>query len=136
MLYFNDKLFQGDYMTKYDKILIFIVLIASISGIVAVNSAALNYNNLYAEILINNELYKKYTLGYGVDETIVVESEYGRNVIRVDNDHVYMQESDCPDQICVQMSKISEPGEIIVCLPNRLIIMVTGESGSIDTITR
>ncbi|MBV1756347.1 MAG: NusG domain II-containing protein [Dethiosulfatibacter sp.] len=122
-------------MTKYDKILIFIVLIASILGIIAVNSAALNYNNLYAEIIINNELYKKYTLGYGVDEEITVESAYGKNVIHVDNDHVYMQESDCPDQICVQMPQISEPGEIIVCLPNRLIIIVTGESGSIDTIT-
>lgn len=122
-------------MTKYDKILILIVLIASISGIIAVNSAALNYNNLYAEILINNQLYKKYTLGYGVDETIIVETEYGRNVIHVDNDHVNMQESDCRDQICVHMHQISEPGEIIVCLPNRLIIVVTGESGSIDTIT-
>lgn len=122
-------------MTKYDKILIIVVLIASISGIVAVNTAALNYNNLYAEILINNELFKKYTLGYGLDETVVVESSYGRNVIHIDHDHAYMQESDCPDQICVQMSKISEPGEIIVCLPHRLIIIVTGESGAVDTIT-
>lgn len=135
MLNINDKLFQGDLMTKYDKILILIVLIASISGIIAVNNAAVNYNNLYAEIIINNELYKKYTLGYGVDEEITVESSYGKNIIHVDNDHVYMQESDCPDQICIQMSQISEPGEIIVCLPNRLIIIVTGESGSIDTIT-
>jgi hypothetical protein len=122
-------------MTKYDKILIICVLIISISGMVAVNNYALNFNNAYAEISVNNDLHKKYTLGYGLDETVVIDNEFGKNTIKIENDVVYMLESDCQDQICVHMGRISSPGELIVCLPHRLIIMVTGERQNVDTIS-
>lgn len=46
-------------------------------------------------------------------------------------------EADCPDQIDVKQGYISRVGEIIVCLPNKLIIEIKGlaEEDDIDIIS-
>lgn len=33
----------------------------------------------------------------------------------------------CPDQICVKQAAVSEIGEVIVCLPNQIIVAIEGE---------
>ena len=37
---------------------------------------------------------------------------------------VWVTDASCPDKICEHYGKISGDGEVIVCLPNRLIIQV------------
>ncbi|HAH95936.1 MAG TPA: hypothetical protein DCL69_03425 [Firmicutes bacterium] len=54
--------------------------------------------------------------------------QYGEGRIRV----VY---SDCPEQICVKTAWISQPGQSIVCLPNQVMISLSGEGGP-DAISR
>jgi len=54
--------------------------------------------------------------------------QYGGGRIRV----VY---SDCAEQICVKTAWISQPGQSIVCLPNQVMISLSGEGGP-DAISR
>lgn len=49
------------------------------------------------------------------------------NHIRVKNETIAVDEADCPDKICVQTGAISKPGEIIACLPHKLIIEIKSE---------
>ena len=49
------------------------------------------------------------------------------NHIRVKNETIAIDEADCPDKICVQTGAISKPGEIIACLPHKLIIEIKSE---------
>ena len=37
-----------------------------------------------------------------------------------------MEDADCPDQICVRQGKIRAQGETIICLPNRVVVRITG----------
>ena len=47
-----------------------------------------------------------------------------------------MLEASCPDQLCVHQSKIHYNDEMIVCLPNYVIIQVVdGEEKTMDSIT-
>jgi hypothetical protein len=46
----------------------------------------------------------------------------GKSVVEVDGDRVHMLSSDCPDKVCVNMGWIRSPGQVIVCLPNRVVI--------------
>lgn len=46
------------------------------------------------------------------------------NVIEVKDGTVCVLEADCPDKICVQTGRISQEGEIIACLPHKLIIVI------------
>ena len=33
-------------------------------------------------------------------------------------------DSDCPDKICIKSGFISKPGELLVCLPHKLMIEI------------
>ena len=44
--------------------------------------------------------------------------------IEVNEGRVRVARSDCPKQICVRSGWMKEPGEIIVCVPNKILIEV------------
>ncbi len=37
-----------------------------------------------------------------------------------------VRESDCPDRVCVRTGWISRPGEVVICLPNRIVVRMEG----------
>ena len=47
------------------------------------------------------------------------------------------EEQDCPDKLCVHQKAISKNHEMIVCLPNKVVVEVTGsEENGFDSIAR
>lgn len=52
--------------------------------------------------------------------------------IQISGSEVTVLESGCPSQDCVHSGTISRSGESIICLPNHLVIQLTGGSGDID----
>lgn len=48
--------------------------------------------------------------------------------ICVKNGQVYMEEADCPGQDCVHMKPISEEGQVIACLPNKIVLEIKGNN--------
>jgi len=45
----------------------------------------------------------------------------------IKNGEVYVSESDCQDNTCVHMGKISTQGECIVCVPAKIYIKIISE---------
>lgn len=45
----------------------------------------------------------------------------------VDDGTVSVTESGCPDRICVHTGGVSAPGEVIACVPNRVVVRIGGE---------
>jgi len=56
---------------------------------------------------------------------------YGKNVINVDKGRIRIISADCPDWICVRQGWVSSGLVPIVCLPNRLVIILDDGSGNI-----
>ena len=56
------------------------------------------------------------------DRTIVTEYQGSKNVIRIQDHQIYMDDAECPDQTCVKMGFLKSSASPIVCLPNKLII--------------
>ena len=54
------------------------------------------------------------------------------NTILVERGSIRVERADCPDQICVHQGAISDGTAPIVCLPNRLIIEITGGGEALD----
>ena len=52
----------------------------------------------------------------------------GTNVLCIENGSAYMESADCPDKVCIHRGKVSNAGETIICLPNRLTVTVSGEA--------
>ena len=65
--------------------------------------------------------------------SFTLEGESGlTNTILVEPGRIRVDHADCPDQICVNQGFISDGTEPIVCLPNRLIIQITGGGEALD----
>ncbi len=60
----------------------------------------------------------------GQYQMIKIPGKVGECVLIIKEGEAYMQEADCPNQICVHHSPVSHKGETIVCLPNRVIIEI------------
>lgn len=63
---------------------------------------------------------------------IPVKTEFGYNLIEIGDGKVRVIEADCPDKLDVKQGYIERPGEVIVCLPNKLVIEIKGENKDND----
>lgn len=63
----------------------------------------------------------------------IIVTPDGNNTIYVRNGVAYMYSADCPDGSCVRMGRAT-PSKPVVCLPNEVIIVITGDDG-VDSVT-
>jgi hypothetical protein len=91
-----------------------------------------------AVIEVNGREVRRVTLGANQPaRTITVEGWNGPSTFEVKEGRVRMVRSTCRDKICIGVGWIDTNGRSIVCLPNRVVIRVTGtqKSGKTDTVT-
>lgn len=55
---------------------------------------------------------------------LIYGSHLGTNKLVIKDGEAYIEEASCPDKQCVKQGKISKAGEMLVCLPNRVVIKV------------
>jgi hypothetical protein len=72
----------------------------------------------------------------GTDRTVLVEGPIGETRIVIEGGQVWVDESPCRDRVCVQMGKKRRAGEQIICLPNRVVVEVTGDDLEFDAVSR
>lgn len=48
----------------------------------------------------------------------------GKNHLVIHDGCARIEEADCPDKLCVKQGTVSESGESVVCLPNRVVVAV------------
>ncbi len=54
------------------------------------------------------------------DKTVFI----GENKVIIKDSKVHMEYAVCPDKVCVNEGQISKVGEVIVCLPQKIILEV------------
>ncbi|SKB64619.1 hypothetical protein SAMN06296386_103145 [Lachnospiraceae bacterium] len=85
-------------------------------------------------VLVDGKEYAVYSLESEVDT--VIPGVHGMNNHLVIHDgYADITEAGCPDALCVHQKAISKKGETIVCLPNKVVIEITGgEKGEYDAV--
>ncbi len=105
-------------------VLITAALIFIIMKIIAGNGGA------RVKVTVDGEEYGIYQLSKDAEYEI---EGYGyiTDKLKIKDGKAYMKEAACPDKLCVHMGKISKNGEIIVCLPARIVVEVVekGDEG-------
>lgn len=115
-------------MTRWDKYLIVLILLLSLLGIYCTQYYATDGGNRYISIQVDGEEIKKISFGANmVGKTIDIETKFGYNKIEIGDGKVRVIEADCPDKLDVKQGWISNQGEIIVCLPNRMVVEIKSE---------
>ena len=62
-----------------------------------------------------------------VTDPLAGETEPGKNYLVIENGKAWISEANCPNQDCVQKGKITQNGEMLVCLPHRVTVSIVGE---------
>lgn len=72
----------------------------------------------------NVQLYDIPLTGHTGTEEIVIADEHGANTIRIEDESISVVDADCPDRVCVKTGTASKKGDVIACLPHKLLIEV------------
>jgi len=68
-------------------------------------------------------------------ETVGVEGDLGVTVVEVIDGGVHIISSPCPNHTCMKMGFVRMKGQMLVCVPNRVVVVVEGgEQEGVDGI--
>jgi len=115
-------------MTSLDKkIAIAVLIIAVLAGGVVIYRRLTGPQGEKAIIEVDNQPVQTVLLTPNTEkQTIVIAGVRGDSIIEVDGHFVRMVDSACPDKVCVHMGRKSQPGDVITCIPNRVVIKIPG----------
>lgn len=81
-----------------------------------------------AEVLVSGQVVA--TLDLGRDDIHEVQGPLGTTRLEVRGGRVHVMSAPCPAQVCRHSGWISEPGELLVCLPNEVVVRMPGQTAA------
>lgn len=119
---------------KWDICIIISFLIIALSGYIFFQTHSDSFINSSKIIaLVDGEVINSFD--FGEEGDYVIDTEYGVNVIRIDNKIARVINADCPNKECMNMSLLSDGSNSIICIPNHLVLKIVGNmEGSYDAI--
>ena len=82
----------------------------------------------YVIIMYQNEEKARFSL----TSDGIYDINNGKNRIEILGGKVRMTDADCPDELCIRQGWIEYDGQSIICLPNKITVMVSGGDSSVD----
>lgn len=89
--------------------------------------AAHVYSQDFSSLVVTIESEgKRWVYPIGENRTVSFEGPLGETIVEIEDEMVHIQESPCPDHICVFRGWMEHSGEFAACLPNRVIVTIEG----------
>ena len=104
------------------KEILFFIIVLLFSGFFCVIFSMKGTQSSMVFVSIDGTIEKQFDLSQ--DQSYTIQTEQGYNILQIQNHKASVIEADCPDQICVQQKSISYTGEMIVCLPHKIVIEI------------
>ena len=82
----------------------------------------------YVIIMYQNEEKARFSL----TSDGIYDINNGKNRIEILGGKVRMTYADCPDELCIRQGWIEFDGQSIICLPNKITVMVSGGDSLVD----
>ncbi len=122
------------YLTKADTFLIVVLTVISLAAMLGMRGFALNG----AHVTIESSDGGIVELSLAENREYAVNGPMGDTVVVIEDGAVFISDSPCPHHYCERMGKIRRRGEVIVCVPNRVIVSIKGgDSGeALDSVTQ
>jgi hypothetical protein len=118
--------------TKWLALILGIIVLASAAVLLFAPKAV---EGRTASIYLDGELFRTVDL-VNVKEPYTIEVGQG-NTVLVEKGRIRMEQADCPDKLCVDMGWSSSASKPIVCLPNKVLIVVdSGSDDEVDAVVR
>ncbi len=126
----NKKLFS-----KNDLILIIFLVLAS--AVMLIGISLFSKKGATVVVSVDGKELTSFPLS---EDTVYNISGYhgGENLLEIKDGKAHLTDASCPDKLCVNMGYISKTGQSIICLPNKVVIEIKGnteEKNNFDTIS-
>jgi hypothetical protein len=56
----------------------------------------------------------------------------GTNLLIIQDGEAWVEEASCPDGLCKNMGKISQVGQSVICLPNKVVVEILDKEGEVS----
>ena len=114
-------------MKKKEIILMIIVLAMALSAMAVIHYMQ-SAQGVYVVVTLDNQEIGRYPLEEdGVYDLTGYEN--GHNELHIKEGKACILAASCPDKLCIKQKEISYAGEMIVCLPNHIIVRIEGGKG-------
>ena len=110
-------------MTKADKVLIVVMMIASILLFIPI------LNNTAVVTVKNEEVLR---IDLSQDEEYEVDGTNGKVHIEVKDNQIRVTQENSPQHICSKQGFVSDPNVPIVCLPNDTVVTIEADNPQED----
>jgi len=122
-------------MNKSDLKLVIFILVFS-SSFLLIPKLLIKPSKKIGEVYYENKLIQTIDLNNEEEKEYIISGYNGPVVIITKGDKIKVQEEISPLNLCSKQGYISKPYEMIVCLPNRLVIKIKGEKEAFDAVIR
>lgn len=113
-----------DSKKKRDLLLVIGILV--IAGVFYIGTLIINQKpGAMVEVSVDGRVVEQFALNKNTQVTIHAYNG-GTNHLVIQDGEAYIDEASCPDKVCIHQGKIHKNGEMIVCLPNRMIAKIVG----------
>jgi hypothetical protein len=120
-------------ITPGDKILVVLIFTLGIVSLVALKHLRQPGDSVIIEV--KGQVVQQMDLN--TSQEITVNGSLGQTTIKIDHGAAQVIHSDCPEKVCVKTGKITHAGEIIVCVPNKVVVKIIGkQKNPFDVITQ
>lgn len=120
-------------MKKGDKIVLASIIVISLVLFFLTSQTLREAQNKYVSVQISGQEVQKISLKKEKElREYNFKTKLGTNKVLVKDGKVWVQESNCPDQICVHMAPIEKVGETIICLPHEFLVEIKADKKSPD----
>ncbi len=120
---------------KY-KVLIIIIAIILAAGIAGSIFVLTSPSKNCVRVISDGEVVYSADLNTVDETTFDVEYQGHINTVEIHDHQIRVKSADCPDQTCVNMGWLKSASMPIICLPHKLVIEFTDDTGDVDAVTR
>ena len=86
-------------------------------------------------VTVDGEVYGTYPLD--TDAEIRIGDNENYNILVIKDGTAEIKEASCPDKLCVKQGRASYNGQSIICLPNKVVVEITGgEESDYDAVAK
>lgn len=116
-----------EHVTFADKVLIGVLLLLSLGSYPLIRLAIASGEGEMVRIEANGKEFAIVSLQDA--QTLLVPGPLGNTEVVIHEHEVFVADSPCRAKICVKMGHVSQAGQMIVCVPNKVSIRVLGKKG-------
>jgi len=121
-------------MTAGDWLVVLLLLGISLTGLLWVATTAEG-----TRVVVTSGGQTSFTAPLNQPRTVDLDGPLGQTHLVIDNQGARITGSPCPRKICISMGTAKQTGDLLACVPNRILVRIdspVGEEAAYDLLSR